>query len=470
MTKKSKKNDYKGVEKTEKREKTGIKRNMIVINCTGSDTIELHQLTEFQGELKERSAGDIEKIIKSIRKHGFSFPFFVWAHAGENGNYINHVLDGHGRLEALKKLQSEGEEIPPLPCVYVSAENEAEAKEKLLKLNSQYGHMTAESVAQFLDGLQIDFDELQLPDGVLDLTKLEPEETKDDDNAPDVRPDEVADSERGQLYRLGRHYLFCGDSTNADDMRELMGDVKADLIVTDPPYNVDYEGKTAEALKIEKDNMNDAEFKEFLKNAFTTMLDQLKRGGGVLYMARRLKGRYFQRGAAGGRRAITPMFDMGKKRNDTRTPGLAVATRTLPIWLEERRKPLLGRPAGSNDSIRRETRIQENEQRPAARRNSEIAGRQHTKHNNIRGQAGEKRGTPDHETGALIPKINKKQQQRGRRNTRPVRRIRHNDNCGRETKPHGLRYGIGSALLRRNTQTLDSMGGRKRQERRQRGA
>lgn len=143
---------------------------MIVINCTGSDTIELHQLTEFQGELKERSAGDIEKIIKSIRKHGFSFPFFVWAHAGENGNYINHVLDGHGRLEALKKLQSEGEEIPPLPCVYVSAENEAEAKEKLLKLNSQYGHMTAESVAQFLDGLQIDFDELQLPDGVLDLT------------------------------------------------------------------------------------------------------------------------------------------------------------------------------------------------------------------------------------------------------------------------------------------------------------
>ena len=57
----------------------------IVINCTGSDTIELHQLTEFQGKLKERSAGDIDKIIKSIRKHGFSFPFFVWAHAGENG-------------------------------------------------------------------------------------------------------------------------------------------------------------------------------------------------------------------------------------------------------------------------------------------------------------------------------------------------------------------------------------------------
>ena len=69
-----------------------------------------------------------------------------------------------------------------------------------------------------------------------------------------------------------------------------------------------------------------------------------------------------------------------------------------------------------------------------------------------------------------IQYLNKKQQQRGRRNTRPVRRFGHNDYCGRETKPHGLRYGIGSALLRHNTQTLDAMGGGKRQGRRQRGA
>lgn len=434
---------------------------MIVINCTGSDTIELHQLTEFQGELKERSAGDIEKIIKSIRKHGFSFPFFVWAHAGENGNYINHVLDGHGRLEALKKLQSEGEEIPPLPCVYVSAENEAEAKEKLLKLNSQYGHMTAESVAQFLDGLQIDFDELQLPDGVLDLTKLEPEETKDDDNAPDVRPDEVADSERGQLYRLGRHYLFCGDSTNADDMRALMGDVKADLIVTDPPYNVDYEGKTAEALKIEKDNMNDAEFKEFLKNAFTTMLDQLKRGGGVLYMARRLKGRYFQRGVAGSGRTIASMFDMGKKRNDARPAGLAVETRALFIRLEKRCKSLLGRTARPYDRLRRKAELQENEQRGTAAGNYKAAWGQSAEYDYLRRQTGTQRGTPDNEAGQTISATYQKQQQGRRRGFRPVRRFGHYDNSVREIGAHGLRYGTRPALLRRNQTTLDAMGGGK---------
>lgn len=269
----------------------------IEINCTGSDTIQLHELTEFQGELKERSAGDIEKIIKSIKKHGFSFPFFVWAHAGENGNYINHVLDGHGRLMALKQMAAAGEEIPPLPCVYVSAKDEAEAKEKLLKLNSQYGHMTAESVAAFLGDIKIDFSELALPDGVLDLTKLEPEETKDDDAAPDLRPDEVADSQRGQLYRLGRHFLYCGDSTSAEDMAALMQGTRADLIVTDPPYNVDYEDKAellnkyrdcsrvqkATNTKIDNDKMNDTQFTEFLQKAFSVMFEHLKTGG-VFYI------------------------------------------------------------------------------------------------------------------------------------------------------------------------------------------
>ena len=260
----------------------------IEINCTGSDTIQLHELTEFQGELKERSAGDVEKIIKSIKKHGFSFPFFVWKNAGKN-----NVLDGHGRIKALQQMAAAGEEIPALPCVYISAKDEAEAKEKLLKLNSQYGHMTADSVAAFLGDIKIDFDELALPDGVLDLGKLEPEETKDDDEAPALKPDEVADSQRGQLYRLGRHFLYCGDSTSAEDMAALMQGTRADLIVTDPPYNVDYEDKAellnkyrdcsrvqkATNTKIDNDNMSEPLFKEFLINAFKTMLTPLKAGG-----------------------------------------------------------------------------------------------------------------------------------------------------------------------------------------------
>ena len=261
----------------------------IVINCTGSDTIELHQLTEFQGKLKERSAGDIDKIIKSIRKHGFSFPFFVWKNDGKN-----NVIDGHGRLMALQQMAAAGEEIPALPCVYISAKNEAEAKEKLLKLNSQYGHMTADSVAACLGDIKIDFDELALPDGVLDLGKLEPEETKDDDEAPALKPDEVADSQRGQLYRLGRHFLYCGDSTSAEDMAALMQGTRADLIVTDPPYNVAYTGKTADALKIDNDAMDDAGFKDFLIKAFKTMLEPLKAGGAFYIWHTDIKGTIFR--------------------------------------------------------------------------------------------------------------------------------------------------------------------------------
>ena len=208
---------------------------MIVINCTGSDTLELDELADFQGALKQRSAADINKIIKSIKKHGFSFPFFVWAH-----DDINHVLDGHGRLAALKKMQADGEEIPALPCVYVEAENEAEAKEKLLKLNSQYGHMTAESVADFLDGMEIELDDLALPDGVLDLSGIvaPEEETEGDDDAPDVDEDGEPDSQPGEMYELGNSILLCGDSTNPEDVARLMGGEKADMVFTDPPYNV----------------------------------------------------------------------------------------------------------------------------------------------------------------------------------------------------------------------------------------
>lgn len=84
------------------------------VKCKTQHTLPLEELTEFQGNLKERDNVDVGKIIKSIRKHGFSFPFFVWNH-----DAINHVLDGHGRLLALKQMAKDGENIPELPIVYV---------------------------------------------------------------------------------------------------------------------------------------------------------------------------------------------------------------------------------------------------------------------------------------------------------------------------------------------------------------
>ena len=245
---------------------------MIKIKCTTKDTLDLSQLEEFQGNLKERESADYEKIERSIKKHGFSFPFFVWKHDG-----INHVLDGHGRIGALQRFVAEGEHIPPLPVVYVDCKDEAEAKEILLKLNSQYGRMTAESVKEFLGDLKIDFEDLALPDGFLDLSTDDAlKDTKGDDDAPEVDYGEP-DSKPGEVYQLGPHRLMCGDSTSAEDMAKLMDGAKADLIITDPPYNVDYEGGNGK--KIQNDNMSDNKFLNFLTDAFRTMLGVLKNGG-----------------------------------------------------------------------------------------------------------------------------------------------------------------------------------------------
>ncbi len=246
------------------------------VKCKTNDTLPLSELTEFQGKLKERSDTDYAKITKSIKKHGFAFPFFVWKHDG-----INHVLDGHGRIGALKRMVAQGEHLPPLPVVYVNAKDENDAKELLLKLNSHYGQMTAESVRDFLGNLQIDFEDLSLPESVLDFSKdLKEKETIDDDDLPEI--DEMeSDSKPGEIYELGPHRLMCGDSTNKADIEKLMNGAKADLIVTDPPYNVDYESPAGK--KIQNDHMENNSFLAFLTAAFSAMFTALK-AGGVYYI------------------------------------------------------------------------------------------------------------------------------------------------------------------------------------------
>ena len=138
---------------------------MIKIKCDTKDTLLLEDITEFQGNLKNREDSDYEKILKSINKHGFSFPFFIW----KKGK-INYCLDGHGRYEALQRLVASGEKLPPLPVVYVKCKDEADAKELLLKINSTYGRMTAESVKEFLGDIQVDVEDIALPEGCLDLS------------------------------------------------------------------------------------------------------------------------------------------------------------------------------------------------------------------------------------------------------------------------------------------------------------
>ena len=210
--------------------------NTIKIKCNAENTLELAELTEFQGGLKQRTDIDYDKIKLSICKYGFSFPFFVW----KNGSK-NYLLDGHGRFATLCKMQKDGYTIPPLPVVYVSCKDKKEAKEKLLRLNSQYGKMTKESVLEFCSDIEVNFEEIALPDTVIDFTDQSGEiaETEGDDEAPEVDEKSEPVSKRGEMYELGNSILMCGDSTDAEDVARLTDNKKVKLVLTDPPYGID---------------------------------------------------------------------------------------------------------------------------------------------------------------------------------------------------------------------------------------
>lgn len=137
----------------------------ISIKCETSETLEIAEMTEMQGGLKERTDIDYDKIKLSICKFGFSFPFFIW-----KSGKINYLIDGHGRFATLCKMQKDGYLIPPLPVVYIQCKNKTEAKQKLLRLNSQYGKMTKESVLEFAEDIELNFDEIALPDTTIDFS------------------------------------------------------------------------------------------------------------------------------------------------------------------------------------------------------------------------------------------------------------------------------------------------------------
>ena len=142
----------------------------IEIKCTTQDHLNLAEMTELQGTLKERTDIDYDKIKLSIIKYGFSFPMFIWRDKKDKKNYL---CDGHGRFATLCKMQKDGYEIPDLPVVYIECKDKKEAKQKLLRLNSQYGKMTRESVLEFASGLDLNFEELALPDTMIDFSDAE---------------------------------------------------------------------------------------------------------------------------------------------------------------------------------------------------------------------------------------------------------------------------------------------------------
>jgi hypothetical protein len=219
-----------------------IKMKQIQIRCKGTSALSLDSFQNFQGNLKELREPEYKKLRRSIEKYGFRFPIFVWG---------NMILDGHQRILVLKKMISDGWSIDPLPVIEIEAENEKEAKHLLLLISSRYGHITDDGLYEFIMTSELNFDELKeeidLPE--IDFKQFEQsyfsEEPKDAEPQID-RAEELNKKwqvKMGDLWQIGEHRLLCGDSIKTEDVGRVMGGLKADCTVTDPPYGVgiDYE-------------------------------------------------------------------------------------------------------------------------------------------------------------------------------------------------------------------------------------
>ena len=140
------------------------------IACKADTFLPFTQIKDFQGELKSRTQDDVEHLIASIERHGFAFPFFVWRQPDGTCS----CLDGHGRIMALTQMQREGYEIPELPVVYIDAENENEARTKLIHINVVSGRFTDVGFRDLVKDIpDLDLAEYNYPE--LDLERLDEE-------------------------------------------------------------------------------------------------------------------------------------------------------------------------------------------------------------------------------------------------------------------------------------------------------
>ena len=200
----------------------------------------------------------VNAVAESIRQCGYVAPIIV----DEDGV----ILAGHTRYKALKKLGKAEVQV----VVKEGLSGEQKRKYRLLdNKTSELADWDLELLASELDGLDFGALDDMLNWGV-EVTPPKVEE----DNYDPVLPQQPK-SKTGDLYALGRHRLLVGDSTKPEDVAILMEGVLADMLLTDPPYNVDYEGQ---AGKMANDRMDDDKFRIFLRSAFQNARDSMKPG------------------------------------------------------------------------------------------------------------------------------------------------------------------------------------------------
>ena len=259
----------------------------------GAQTVEvigIEKLIPYVKNSRTHSDEQVAQIAASIKEFGFNNPVLIGSD--------DVIIAGHGRVMAARKLG-----MFEVPCIRLGHLTETQRKayiiaDNRLALNAgwdeelltiELNDLLADNFA--LDILGFDADELK---NLLDPVKPT-EGLTDEDEVPEV-PEEPK-TKPGDIYKLGRHRLMCGDSTSIDALEKLCDGQLVDMWLTDPPYNVAYEGKTKDALTIKNDSMDDGQFRQFLRDSYTAA-DMVMKPGAVFYIWHADSEGYNFRGAA----------------------------------------------------------------------------------------------------------------------------------------------------------------------------
>lgn len=222
------------------------------------EKVNIDKLVPYARNARTHSKEQILQLRASLREFGFVNPVIV-------DKKLN-IIAGHGRILAAKE-----EGITEVPCVFAEHLTDAQKRayiiaDNRLALNAGWdAEMLSVEIAD-LQGIDFDISLLGFDDAELNKILGDIEDVEDDNFDVDAELQKPAISKPGDLWLLGNHRLVCGDSTKAETFDLLMDGKSANLVVTDPPYNVNYEGN---AGKIKNDNMADAKFYQFLLDAFT---------------------------------------------------------------------------------------------------------------------------------------------------------------------------------------------------------
>lgn len=230
----------------------------------------VQDLIPYVNNSRTHSEEQINQICASINEFGFTNPLLI--------DEKDSIIAGHGRLMASKKLGME-----EVPCIVLEGLTEAQKKayiiaDNKMALNAGWDEELLKIELENLKELNFNLDltgfNVDELDDILGKNEEEVEIVEDDF---EVEVPEEPKAKLGDIYQLGNHRLMCGDSTSAEDVNKLMDGEIADLVVTDPPYNVAIEN--SKGMTIENDDMESEKFKEFLTNCFINLEQNLKNGG-----------------------------------------------------------------------------------------------------------------------------------------------------------------------------------------------